>query len=77
MIALMHSELSECLEWLRQGNPRSDHIPEVSGAEEELADVLIRMMDFAKTKGYDIPKALFLKIKFNEGREDRHGGKLF
>ena len=43
MIALIHSELSECLEAIRRGNKRSAHIP-CSEAEEKLADVVIRLM---------------------------------
>jgi len=50
LIALIHSEVSECLEYLRHDNPVSDHVPEISGAEEELADVIIRIMD--KTRPY-------------------------
>lgn len=42
LIALMHSELSEMLDGLRHGNPPSEHIPDFSAAEEELADVVIR-----------------------------------
>lgn len=76
-IALMHSELSECLEYLRHGNPHSDHVKEISGAEEELADVIIRMMDMAITRGWNIPRALFLKMEYNKSRPYRHGGKRF
>ena len=75
-IALIHSELSECLEFLRQGNPKSDHVAEISGAEEELADVIIRIMDFAEMKGWNIPRAIHLKMKFNKTRPYRHGNKL-
>src|ERR1035437_4401964 len=51
MIALMHSELSECLEALRYGNPPDSHIPEFKGSEAELADVVIRIMDYSAAKG--------------------------
>lgn len=77
LIALIHSELSECLEWLRHGNPASDHVPDISGAEEELADAIIRIMDLAYAKGWNIPKALFLKMEYNKTRPYRHGGKKF
>lgn len=76
LIALIHSEISECLEYLRHGNPRSDHI-DTSGAEEELADAIIRIMDMSYTRGFNIPKALFLKLAFNKTRKYRHGGKKF
>ena len=76
LVALIHSEISECLEWLRHGNPASDHVPEISGAEEELADAIIRIMDLAYHKKWNIPKALFLKMEYNKTRPYRHGKKF-
>lgn len=77
LIALMHSELSEALEALRHGNQPSEHIPEFSGVEEEFADVIIRIMDHAKAKGYRVAEAIVKKIQYNHGREYMHGGKRF
>lgn len=76
-IALMHSELSEALEGLRHGNPPSDHIPEFTAAEEEYADVIIRIMDNAAAKGHRVAEAVIAKMAFNTTREHRHGGKAF
>lgn len=76
-IALIHSELSECLEALRHGNPASDHIPEFSGAEEEMADVVIRIMHLALRRGWDVPSAVAAKMEFNKLRSYKHGGKAF
>jgi|SRR6266404_7162328 len=76
-IALMHSELSEALEWLRHGNPRSDHIPDYSGVEEEFADVIIRILDFSQHYKLRILSAVLAKIQFNKNREFKHGGKSF
>ena len=73
MIALMHSELSEALEFLRHGNPADDKIPAYSGAEAELADVVIRLMDMAQGRGWKVAEALVEKLAFNRTRERRHG----
>ncbi|HAR39064.1 MAG TPA: hypothetical protein DCS09_11110 [Porphyromonadaceae bacterium] len=77
LIALAHSELSEMLEALRHMNPPSEHIPEFSGAEEEAADVVIRLMDMSQRRGWRLAEAIVAKMRFNAGREYKHGGKLF
>lgn len=77
MIALMHSELSEALEAIRHGNPPDDKIPEFSGAEAELADTVIRILDMCHKRGWRLGEAIIAKMKFNRGREYKHGGKQF
>ncbi len=77
LIALMHSELSEALEAIRKGNPPDDRIPEFSGVEAELADVIIRIMDMAAAKGYRVGEAVVAKINYNKNRPYKHGGKKF
>lgn len=76
-IALMHSELSEALEALRAGNPSDDKIPEFSGAEAEMADVIIRIMDLSQKRGWRVAEALVAKLEYNKSRPVKHGGKLF
>lgn len=77
MIALMHAELSEGLEALRNNIEKSDHIPEFSGIEEELADVIIRIMDFAQRRDLRLSEAIIEKLKYNTTRPHKHGGKKF
>lgn len=81
--ALMHSELSEGLEAVRK-DLVSDHIPEFTGEEEELSDVLIRLLDYAGAKRLRLGEAFIAKLRFNAVREDYsvearecEGGKKF
>lgn len=76
IICLMHSELSEALEALRTGNNPSEHIPAFSGLEEELADIIIRIMDYSEYKKLKLANAIEAKNQFNKSREYKHG-KLF
>ena len=76
LLCLMHSEISEALEALRHGNPPSDHIPEFSAVEEELADVLLRIMDFGIHRGHRVAQALEAKMAFNAGRPHLHGKRF-
>ena len=76
-IALMHSELSEALEALRQGNPPDDKVPEMNGATVELADTVIRIMDLARREQWPVGAAIVAKASMNAGRPHRHGGKAF
>ncbi len=75
-IALMHSELSEALEALRHGNPASEKIPAFTHAEEELADTIIRIMDFAQARGLNVAGAVVAKAEYNKGRPYMHGKKF-
>ncbi len=77
LIALMHSELSEALEYLRRGNPRDDKIPKYSGAEAEFADLVIRVLNMCESRGYRLGEAILAKMQYNRTREYRHGGKEF
>lgn len=72
---LIVTELAEAMEAYRIGNPESEKIPGFSKMEEELVDVLIRLLDFAGGNGLDIEGALAAKMAYNEDRSYRHGGK--
>ena len=66
-------QISEALESLREGNPSSNKIIEFSSLEEELADAVIRIMDYAFGKDLDIAGAILAKMEYNESREFMHG----
>ena len=83
-IALMHSELSEALEAYRDNKPLNmiyfTHVteahPKPDGVPVELADVIIRILDFCGRYGIDIEDAVQTKMAYNETRPYRHGGKV-
>ncbi len=78
LIALIHSELSEALEALRRGGIQaSKKIAGFTEVEEEAADVVIRLLDMAHARGWDLVGALEAKAEYNQARPYRHGGKKF
>lgn len=75
LIALIHSELSEGLEALRR-DLVSEHIPGFKGIEEELADVIIRVLDMAGGLNLRVAEAIIAKHEFNRTRPYKHGKKF-
>jgi NTP pyrophosphatase (non-canonical NTP hydrolase) len=82
-MALIHSEISEAFEAERK-DLMSDHLPEFKGVEEELADALIRIFDYAGDHNLRLGEAFVAKLKYNRMREDHTdaarslpGGKKF
>jgi hypothetical protein len=82
-ICLMHSELSEAMEGLRK-DLMDDHLPSRKMEEVEMADTIIRIMDYCGFRGFDIGGAIREKIEYNANREDhklenraKQGGKKF
>jgi len=76
-LALIHSEVSETLEALRKQKGQD-------AVEEELADILIRLLDFvggAKKSGWISPSTSFEqvilnKIEINRRRPKKHGNLI-
>lgn len=67
-VALLHSEVSEAYEGYRNGD--------WTNVAEELADVLIRLLDTAKRYNIDLDTEVAKKLAKNRTRGYRHGGKV-
>lgn len=66
-IALIHSEVSEALETLREKNV------DQAALAEELADVVIRVMDLSERFQLDLGLAVLKKHDINKKRPWKHG----
>lgn len=66
-IALVHTE-GKYVEYEKDGKPE--------GVVVELADAVIRIFHLAGLLGLDLENAVLNKMRYNETREYRHGGKL-
>jgi|SRR5882757_2484098 len=73
---LMVSELGEACEGDRKDLP-SEKIPGFTNAEEEYADLEIRLLDMARGRGLRIGEAVIAKMIYNDSRPRLHGGKAF
>jgi hypothetical protein len=77
IVALCHSELSEAVEEYRAG--RGMIYPGVGGKPEgiavEMADCLIRILDWFGREGLDVDEIVRQKMAYNRGRPYKHGKK--
>lgn len=67
LLCLVHAEVSEALEAYRKYD--DEHM------KEELADVVIRVMDMCEAYGIDLEEEIRKKHEINKGRPYRHGNK--
>lgn len=79
-IALLHSEISEALEAWRKYGDAKPHTSINAGVKRddvpsELADVFIRLVDTASRYGINLENEIIEKMKYNDTRPYRHGGK--
>lgn len=92
IIAMCHCELSEALEAYRNGDDMLYRYDcdgdittdmegykkgeKVDGIAVELADCILRILDYCAVKQIDIDAILTMKNAYNKTRDYRHGGKL-
>lgn len=77
IVALCHSELSEALEAYRKNEPMVwDFEGKPEGIAVELADCIIRILDFCGANDIDMDGIINKKHAYNKSRVWRHGGKV-
>lgn len=80
--ALFHTEISEAFEEYRNGRGTAEvyENPDKPGKAEgipvELADLVIRVLDYCEWAGIDLQAVMERKHAYNMKRPYRHGGKL-
>lgn len=71
-LMLMVSELGEALEAHRKGL-KDDHLPDFDGITVELADCIIRILDYCGHHSLPLGDALLAKLRYNLSRPRKHG----
>lgn len=69
MLMLIVSEIAEAMEGHRK-NLMDSHLPHRKAEEVELADALIRLLDYAEGRGLDLDGAFWEKMTYNNFRAD-------
>lgn len=73
--ALVMTETAEAVEALRKGIGVSEH--GFPAEAEEIADHIIRLLDYCGRYGYNIGEIIQRKMLYNLSRPQKHGGKKF
>lgn len=74
LLMLMVSELGEAIEAHRKGL-NDDKLTALPGVHVELADCLIRILDYCGAHGVDIGDIVRQKLEYNRTRAYKHGKK--
>lgn len=61
----------ESKEWINADFKKSAHCPTLTNDEEEAVDVILVMLTYMASCGYDIERAVKTKHEFNLKREDK------
>lgn len=76
LLMLMTSEISECMEAIRKDFGNSDKTG-MPLALEELADTVIRILDFCGSKDWPLGKAIVRKMEYNRTRKNWSSSNKF
>ena len=69
MLMLVVTEIAEAMEGVRKGIA-DDHLPSRSMEEVEMADAVIRILDYCAGHGLDLGGAMKEKLQYNRTRAD-------
>ena len=69
-LALTTGEISEALEAVRKNVGADKHLPEFLAEETEIADVIIRLMNYATDRHLRLAEAIVAKNNYNRTRHD-------
>lgn len=73
LLGLMHTEITECMQIIKRHGLTDLAKKWRDKLAEELADVIIRIMDFAELHELDVAEALRKKAQFNITRPHQFG----
>lgn len=75
-LMLIVSELAEALEAIRAHDSPDDKLSQYPGEHVEIADAIIRLLDYCAAYKIPIGEVLLAKHNYNVGRPYKHGKKF-